>query len=90
MSQAALADHVTFPASQSKPSALVGYIPEADFAAELAVSLRTVRRWDSLRVGPARTIIGRKIYYSRASIEKWLSDRTVRPCRTSRRARVSR
>ena len=46
-------------ASNSKPSALLGYISEADFAAELAVSLRTVRRWDALRVGPARTRVGR-------------------------------
>jgi hypothetical protein len=72
--------------SASNHHSLSGYIPQADLAAELKVHTRTLRRWEAERVGPLRTKIGKKIYYSRAAIEHWLLDRTSRPCRRRRAA----
>lgn len=76
-------------ASNPTSQALTGYIRESDLAAELRVSLRTLRRWDERRIGPARTQIGRAIYYSRASIDSWLLARTVKPCCAARGRRVA-
>jgi hypothetical protein len=65
---------------------LADYFREAELAAELGTSVRSLRRWHDERVGPARTKVGRKILYSRAGVEAWLESRTQAPCRT-RRAR---
>ena len=34
---------------------------------------RTLDRWDVLRTGPPRTRVGRKIYYNRVSVRRWLA-----------------
>ncbi len=54
------------------------HLPHADFlsAREFATligkSLRTVRRWHVERSGPARTQLGRSVFYSRKAIENFL------------------
>lgn len=47
-------------------------IPEADYAADRGVSLRTVQRERAERVGPPFIKLGRTIYYRPAAIEQWL------------------
>lgn len=67
------------------PSAFMreSLIPEAEFAAALGKSLRTVRRWASLRQGPTRMKLGQAIFYTRKAIEGWLASQE-RPCRRRR------
>ena len=61
------------PLSVSSDSALAGYVSETDLADELGLTKRTLIRWRRLREGPAATRVGRRIYYSRAAVGRWLS-----------------
>jgi len=47
-------------------------IEEPELAEERGVSLRTVQRERAQRIGPPFIKLGRKIYYRRQAIEKWL------------------
>jgi predicted DNA-binding transcriptional regulator AlpA len=47
-------------------------LTEADVAATLRISVRTLRRWHSLRKGPPRVKIGRKIHYRIGSVQNWI------------------
>ena len=51
---------------------LGGYVTEAECAAELGISRRTLQRWHRLREGPPRTLVGKKIKYRRSSVDAWL------------------
>ena len=61
-------------------------IPEADYAAQRGVSVRTVQRERAQRIGPPFIKIGRKIYYRPAAIEQWLIDREQSQPRANGRA----
>lgn len=54
---------------------LDGYLSRTEVAAALGVSVDTLTRWGTQRVGPASVMIGRKRYYRRAAIEEWLRSR---------------
>ena len=56
-------------------SPLSDLIHETALAADLKKSRRTLQIWRKERTGPAPTIIGRDVYYSRRSIEKWLQSK---------------
>jgi hypothetical protein len=58
------------------------YFRKVELAAELEKSTRTLDRWEELRIGPPRTVIGKDIFYRRDSVEAWL-----RSCEQRRRAR---
>jgi AraC-like DNA-binding protein len=47
-------------------------------ARELGASPRTLMRWHALRMGPPRTVIGKKILYRIASVQTWLQQREER------------
>jgi len=47
-------------------------IPEADYAAQRGVSVRTVQRERAQRIGPPFIKLGRNIYYRPAAIQEWL------------------
>jgi hypothetical protein len=51
---------------------LDGYIDRPECAKQLDKTVRTLERWESLREGPPVTKIGRRPYYSLASLRKWL------------------
>jgi predicted DNA-binding transcriptional regulator AlpA len=53
------------------------YLTRPELAAELGVSERTIWRWDGARVGPPRTVLGKRILYRREGIAKWLREREV-------------
>ena len=61
-------------------------IPEADFAAQRGVSLRTVQRERAQRIGPPFIKIGRKVFYRPAAIEQWLLAREQDQPRANGRA----
>ena len=51
---------------------LADYLDPDELAAELNKSPRTIARWDSLRIGPPKTLIGKKPYYRREAVRQWL------------------
>ncbi len=48
------------------------YLSPEQLADELEKSPRTIARWDSLRIGPPKTVIGKKPYYRREAVRQWL------------------
>lgn len=49
--------------------------------------IRTLRRWEALRVGPPSIVIGRTVRYRRRSVIAWLASRETKPCRSPRARR---
>lgn len=62
-------------------------LTEPQFAQLMGKTVRTVRLWEQLRIGPPRIKIGKTVRYRKTAVEAWLRSRESRPCRTSRRAR---
>ena len=56
-----------------------GHTSEAETAEELGVSVRTLRKWRQLRIGPPWTAVGRQIHYRIESRLAWLKSREVQP-----------
>ena len=52
---------------------LAEFLTREQLAAELQRNPRTLDRWEVLRMGPPRTLMGRKVLYRRASVQKWLA-----------------
>ena len=59
----------------STPLILEGYIRRAELARMLDVTERTVYRWELLRIGPPRVVVGSLILYKIASLKAWLTSR---------------
>jgi hypothetical protein len=51
---------------------LDGLMPQAETAAELDTTIRTLNRWHERRIGPPRIAIGKKIFYRREAVRAWL------------------
>jgi hypothetical protein len=51
---------------------LSDFLTKEELSAELCRNPRTLDRWDALGMGPPRTLVGRKVLYRRASVQKWL------------------
>jgi hypothetical protein len=52
---------------------LSDFLTKEVLAAELGRNPRTLDRWDVLGIGPPRTLVGRKVLYRRASVQRWLA-----------------
>jgi hypothetical protein len=65
-----------------------GYIPEAEMAEQLGVTVRTLRKWRQQGLGPAYTKLGKQVHYRHASCDAWLRQQEVEPVRSAE-ARVS-
>jgi len=61
-----------------KGNLLGDYLSEAEVAAELDHTTRTLRKWRRVGYGPAVTMIGRKPYYLKATISTWLRNRELK------------
>ena len=58
------------------------YIAKKDLARQLKKSERTLDRWDALRIGPPRTLIGQSVFYYIPDVRAWLAaQREDRPQR---------
>jgi hypothetical protein len=57
------------------------YLSEEKFAAELGVSIRTLRNWRQRRSGPPFVTIGKKIVYGKTSGLAWLQSQERQPVR---------
>ena len=58
--------------SPARAGLLADYLTPDELAQELGKSVRTIARWDSLRTGPPKTVIGKKAYYRREAVRQWL------------------
>ena len=56
---------------------LADYLTEDELAKELGVTRKTIRNWRALGEAPLLTRIGRKIFYARADVRKWLQSQRV-------------
>jgi hypothetical protein len=64
---------------QKRIAHIPGHTDEFKTAEELGVSIRTLRKWRQLRIGPPWTSVGRFIHYSDESRAEWLKSREVKP-----------
>jgi hypothetical protein len=51
---------------------LTGFITPMQLAAQLDVSVRTLSRWQTHRIGPPRCTVGRLIVYPIDAVRNWL------------------
>jgi hypothetical protein len=58
--------------SNSEPI-LSDFFSKEELAKELRRNPRTLDRWQAIGMGPPRTLVGRKVLYRRASVQKWLA-----------------
>ena len=65
----------------SHPRGPPGFSNETLTARELNVTVRTLRKWRQLQIGPPWTEVGRQIFYSDASRAAWLKSHEVQPAR---------
>ena len=69
--------------SPARTGLLADYLTPDELAAELGKSVRTITRWNSLRVGPPKTVIGKKRYYRRDAVRQWLLRQELKQARAS-------
>ncbi|WP_457646424.1 helix-turn-helix transcriptional regulator [Profundibacter sp.] len=55
--------------------ALSDWISRADLAQELGVTTGTLARWATERTGPPLVRVGRRVFYRRSAVRKWLIER---------------
>ena len=67
-------------------SILAGYLTEADLAAQLKKSVRTLQSWRQQRKGPPWTPMGTTILYSEDGTRAWLKTLEQQPVRSRRTA----
>ena len=57
------------------------YLSRDELALQLDRTPRTLERWESLRIGPPITRIGKTPYYKKESVLAWLESRERKPTR---------
>lgn len=68
------------PAAPPPPAPIdisVSFLSEEQLAKELGVAVSTLRRWHARRIGPPRSAVGRKFYYSRQKLEAWIEAKAL-------------
>ena len=63
---------------------LVGWLNRADLARELTLTVDTLQRWETRRMGPPCVRVGRKVLYRMEAVRDWLREQEVRKQGTSR------
>ena len=58
--------------SPARAGLLADYLTPDQLAEELDKSPRTIARWDSLRIGPPKTMVGKRPLYRREGVRDWL------------------
>jgi hypothetical protein len=67
--------------ARPKRKRIPGYTPEAETAEQLNISVRTLRKWRQLKIGPPWVEVGRQIHYPDESRTAWIKSRVVQPVR---------
>jgi hypothetical protein len=63
---------------------LTGWLNRTDLARELTLSVDTLQRWETRRVGPPCVRVGRKVLYRMEAVRDWLREQEVRKAGASR------
>ena len=63
---------------------LVGWLNRTDLARELTLSVDTLQRWETRRVGPPCVRVGRKVLYRMEAVRDWLRKQEARKQGASR------
>jgi hypothetical protein len=63
---------------------LTGWLNRTDLARELTLSVDTLQRWETRRVGPPCVRVGRKVLYRMEAVRDWLREQEARKALTSR------
>ncbi|MFC3118935.1 helix-turn-helix transcriptional regulator [Jhaorihella thermophila] len=58
---------------------LDGWFSREELARELGVSVDTLARWETRRIGPPNVRVGRRVIYRRAAVLAWLEAQERRP-----------
>jgi hypothetical protein len=69
---------------------LVGWLDRADLARELTISVDTLQRWETRRVGPPCVRVGRKVLYRKDAVREWLCEQEARKTGAHRAVAVRR
>lgn len=57
---------------------LGGWLERAELARELTLSIDTLQRWETRRVGPPCVRVGRKVLYRKDAVREWLREQEAR------------
>ena len=63
---------------------LTGWLNRTDLARELTLSVDTLQRWETRRVGPPCVRVGRKVLYRMEAVRDWLRDQEARKAGANR------
>jgi hypothetical protein len=63
---------------------LTGSLNRTDLARELTLSVDTLQRWETRRVGPPCVRVARKVLYRMEAVRDWLREQEVRKAGASR------
>ena len=55
------------------------YVTANRLAAMLGVTVRTLARWNAVRIGPPKISIGKTVLYDLAKLPEWLASREAQP-----------
>jgi phage terminase Nu1 subunit (DNA packaging protein) len=57
---------------------LEGWLNRSELAKELTLSIDTLQRWETRRVGPPCVRVGRKVLYRKEAVRDWLREQEAR------------
>lgn len=59
------------------------YVTASRLAEMLGITVRTLSRWNALRIGPPKIVIGKKVLFDLAKLPAWLATREMQPTRNA-------
>ena len=71
-------------ASDEDTGLLTGWLNRTDLARELTLSVDTLQRWETRRMGPPCVRVGRKVLYRMEAVRDWLREQEARKAGVSR------
>jgi hypothetical protein len=78
-------ENTAFNASTAEDTGLLdGWLNRAELAPELALSVDTLQRWETRRMGPPCVRVGRKVLYRKHAVREWLCEQEARKTGTHR------
>jgi len=63
---------------------LTGWLDRTNLARELTLSVDTLQRWETRRMGPPCVRVGRKVLYRMEAVRDWLREQEARKAGVSR------
>jgi hypothetical protein len=66
------------PVTTDDADLLEGWLNRSELAKELTLSVDTLQRWETRRVGPPCVRVGRKVLYRKEAVRDWLREQEAR------------